>query len=197
MSDDDKKRKVVKLFEESSKKIEEQQKAHVIDIKGNNNIVGNNNNINTRNTIKNVVQPTSIHITELQAKKLSDLVHKAVEIEIKTGLDIREARKKWWGRVRNHCTVTSYKLIPLEKGEDTIKWMQQEVAKLRPKLRRSDNDAWRKELYTGIWARSKELNLSKSSVYEITLAKLGKNIDSLTVLGEQDLKRLYNIIMKL
>lgn len=146
---------------------------------------------------RNVVQPTSIHITEAQAKHLHDLVSKAVEIEMIAGGESKKMYSIWWGKVRKKYNVSSYKLIPVAHGESAIIWMQQQVAMLRPKLRRKDNELWRNEHYAAIYARWRELGYEKSSIYACVAEKLGKSVETLTALGERDLKRLYDIIMKM
>lgn len=62
---------------------------------------------------------------------------------------------KWYGKLRDRYDVNSYTLIPAEQGDQAIKWMQRQVAILRPKLRRPDNKTWRSQHYKAIWARAK------------------------------------------
>lgn len=166
-------------------------------IEGNGNIqAGGDVNINTRK-IERVPPPPRgpEHITDTQAYKLKELVKKAVDIESKAGKEPSKAFPAWWGKLQKRYKVPRYDLIPCELGDDAVSYMQQEIAKLRPKLRRRDNDAWRKEHYNGIWARTKQLGHDKAWVYGLVEEKIGKKVSSLTALGEQDLKKLYMIIM--
>lgn len=165
-------------------------------ITGNSNVQASGDvNINTRKIERAVIQPGPEHITEECAFKLSELVKKAVEIECVAGADMAKCFQKWWSKVKRRYRVTSYKMIPSDLSADAILYMQQEVAKLRPKLRRRDNEAWRTEHYKGIWARSKQLGHNKVWVYALVEEKIGKKVESLKALGEQELKKLYTIIM--
>jgi hypothetical protein len=74
-------------------------------------------------------------------------------------------------------------------------YMKQQIAIMRPKLRRNDNPSWRNEHYAGIYARARQLGISKGEVYAIAFNRLGVQVVSLTKLGEQNLKKLYQIIM--
>lgn len=166
-------------------------------INGDGNIqAGGDVNINTRK-IERVPPPprNAEHITDTQAYKLKELVKKAVDIESKAGKEPSKAFPAWWSKLQKRYKVPRYDLIPCDLGDDAISYMQQEIAKLRPKLRRRDNESWRKEHYSGIWARAKELGKDKSWVYGLVEEKIGKKVESLTTLGEQDLKKLYTIIM--
>ncbi len=152
-------------------------------------------NINTKQIQQHKFTPGPEHISSSQAYKLKQLVYKAAEIEAVSGLPEEEGRKKWWGRLGGKFKASPYQAIPAELGEAAISWLSQEVAKLRPKLRRRDPEAWRKEHYTAIWARAKELGMDKAAVYDLATTKLGIPVTSLTKLTQQALKKFYNIIM--
>ncbi len=166
---------------------------------GDGNIVaGGNVSINKKEVQRVVVQPGPQHINEQQAFELKRLVDKAVEIEGISGKTTDGLYQKWYAKLKNQFKVTSYKTIPADLGECAISWMQQQVAMLHPKLRRTDKDAWRKEHYQGIWARSKQLGLSKEDVYKLAEMRITKKpISSLTDLGDRHLKKLYQVIMAL
>lgn len=198
MTDELKDRVVIALDKYRDKQTMTAQRPTSISFK----IVGNGNvqacgdiNINARKITRNIIKPGPEHITEKQAYKLRELVKKAVEIESKAGGEQSRLFRLWWSRIYKRFEVTSYKLIPSIRGEEAISYMQQEVAKLRPKLRRTDNEAWRNDLYAAIWSRTKELKHNKSWVYQFFEKKTGKKIESLTQLGERDLKKLHTLIM--
>lgn len=175
----------------------EKEPLPTMSIVGNSNVqAGRDVNINPRLVSRPVIQPGPQHITEEQAFKLQELVKKAAEIEATANnKEIKDLFAKWWGKLKKRFKATSYKTILLHDGEVAISWMQQEVAKLRPKLRRTDNDAWRNEHYSSIWARARQRGIDKPAVYGIVNERIGKAVSSLTELGERDLKKLYNIIM--
>lgn len=152
--------------------------------------------INTKEVHQTKFTPGPEHITRLQAYKLRELVHKAAKIEALSGKQSEgEGRKKWWGKLKRKFKASPYQAIPAELGDVAISWLSQEVAKLRPKLRRRAPQAWRKEHYRAIWARAKELGLNKDEVHDLATAKLGKVVSSLTKLNQRELIKLYNIIM--
>lgn len=198
---DDKKAKIVNLLKETKTKKARKKSDHKpsLSIVGNGNIqAGGDVNLNKREVIRNSFTPGPEHITASQAKKLQDLVQKAVELEATAGVHGGDQKKlfaKWWKILKDQYNVPNYQRIPLHLGDHAIAWFKQRIATLRPKLRRTDNASWRKEHYTGIYARAKELGMSKGEVYAIVAERLGKQVQSLTKLGEQDLKKLYNIIM--
>ena len=107
----------------------------------------------------------------------------------------KAAMAKWWTALKRTYGVTAYREIPRELGDDAIAWMKLQIARTRPKLRRTDNQSWRNELYAAIYARARELGISKGEVYAIVHDRLGKRVTSLKQLGEQNLKKLYNIMM--
>jgi hypothetical protein len=167
---------------------------------GNSNLqVAGDVNLNTKQYLRPKITPGPEHISPSQGRQLRDLVKKAVEIELISGKQTKEALfAKWYERLRNNFGSTTYSTIKSERGEEAINWMRQEVAKLRPKLRRTDKQAWFKEHYSAIWARAKELGLTKPQVYALASERVvGEAITSLTQLGERNLKKLYNIIMSI
>ena len=199
----DLKKKLAAALEENSDKPRQTHKKSAASttmiINGDGNVqVNGNMNINSKK-IERVPPPPRgpEHITDLQAYKLMELVKKAVEIESKAGKEPSKAFPAWWSKLKKKYKVPRYDLIPCNLGDEAISYMQQEIAKLRPKLRRRDNEAWRNEHYRGIWSRSKELGHDKPWVYALVEEKIGKKIESLTTLGEQDLKKLYTIVMSI
>jgi len=167
-------------------------------VSGHHNVVaGRDVNINKREVTRVSVTPGPEHITEDQAKRLKDLVDKIAKIEIDRGSDASKVYPRLWSALTNRYQVTSYHLIPSRFGDDAVKWLQQQAAMRRPKLRRANPSAWRGEHYAAIWARARELRMSKGEVYYLVKARLGLQVVSLKQLGEQTLKRLYNIMMAL
>jgi hypothetical protein len=65
-------------------------------------------------------------------------------------------------------------------------------ARSLPKLRRSDNEEWRKRIYRAIWPLARELGFQDAQLYDFAFTELGlkKSITSLKELGEQNLERL-------
>jgi len=200
------KKTVVNLFEEAQKRgkrVPPPEKTTTfgdIKVEGNNTQIAGGDIVNYNAPPKQVTsrpfKPGPEHITAAQAQKIRDLIHKAAERT--AGSDtgrIGHEIQSWWGRLKKRYEVSTYREIPAELGNHAIKWLQQQIAMNRPKLRRSNNQDWRKEHYSAIWAKSREKGISKGEVYALVADRLGKQVTSLTKLGERDLKKLYHIIM--
>lgn len=172
-------------------------------VTGNNNIVaGGNVTIKKNEKIinKNIIKPGPEHISPAQANKLQTIVKELVEMEVASGYadgDQKKAAIKWWVILRNHYGVTSYREIPRHLGDDAIAWMKQQRAINRPKIRKTDNTAWRNQHYGAINAKARELELSKGEIYALAKDRMGTQVTSLKQLSDQNLKKLYNIVMAL
>lgn len=167
-------------------------------------IVGASNielNQNTTKVIRNIVQPSDSHITEEQSHTIKKLIDDIVEIVVstsKTGTTKGKYYPIWWNNLYNKFGITSYKLLPREKFSTAESWLHQQIAILRPKLRRSNNDEWKNQHYSAIYAKSKSLNLSKEELYKLVMDKLSlENITSLKDLKDSQLKKFYEKIMRM
>ena len=145
--------------------------------------------------MRTVVKPGPEHITPKQAATLQELVRKAANHDVAGGMSPSAAMAKWWTALKRTHGVPTYREIPQELGDDAIAWMKQQIARSRSKLRRADKQSWRNEHYAAIYARAGELGISKDELYAIVHDRLGKRVGSLKQLGDQNLKKLYNIIM--
>ena len=127
-------------------------------------------------------------------QKIKDKIDNLAKKEIAAGMLPKKAYAIWWGTLKNRYDVTTYKEIPAHLGDEAISWLTQQAAIKRTKIRKNSKPMWRNELYKSIYAKAGELNLSKGEVYNIVYQRLGKRVSSLKQLGEQNLKKLYNII---
>ncbi|MGR6980846.1 hypothetical protein ACUHGC_05410 [Testudinibacter sp. P27/CKL/0425] len=154
-------------------------------------------NINVNKTERQSTKftPSKEHIDASIAFRIRELIAKLAEKEQAAGATPQQAFAKWYSAIRKRYKVTTYQAIPANLGEEAITWLQQQSAIKRTKIRRNDNAQWRREHYTGIYARSANLGISKGELYNIVLQKYGKRISSLTQLGERDLRSLYQYIM--
>lgn len=100
-------------------------------------------------------------------------------------------------RIKRRYRVTSYTLIPAYLKDEAISWLQQQSAIKRSKISRNNNNLYRNELFTAIYARSNNLGLSKGELYNIVFNKFNKRVSSLTQLSDDSLRRLYQFIMSL
>lgn len=197
----DEKDKIIRLVKDHAEPDGRQGKTD-IRVDGSHNVVagGNiNGNVNiTARMIERVsFSPDERHISDRQRAEIQRLVRKLVEKEEAGGMPRKRAFAKWYGALKKRYRVTSYMAIPRGLGEEAITWLRQQGAIKRSRLRRNDPRSWRKELYAAIWARSRELGLSKGQVYRIVMERFGKRVSSISQLGERDLKKLHRIMMSL
>ena len=172
--------------------------ALVMRVIGNGNLTaGRDLNYLPRIIRKNVLVPGPHCIAEDQAHRIQQVVRELAERDMQP--DGKPPYGKWYGRLNRRFRVASYRMIPAEKGEEAIAWLQRQRAILKPRLRRRDNPGWRKDNYRGIFARAKQLGLSKDDLHRIATERLGmdKPVTSLKELGERNLEKLYNIIFSM
>lgn len=161
-------------------------------------VAGRDININTRRVVRTTVAAPPGSLSPAQAKRLKDAIDQLVTIEATGGvLEGNRARlyAKWHTILKDRFAVASYKEIPAARAGEALAWLKQVAAMNRPKLRRADPAAWRNEHYKAIWARARQLGLSKGDVYAISLARLDKRVLSLKALSDSSLRDLYQIVM--
>lgn len=131
------------------------------DITGNRNIqIGINNGdiVYTNRIIKKVevVYDPDLHISSIQAKILREKINEVVELRaIVEQKEKSTIYKKVYGELYNHFNIESYKSLPKEQFDEAVKWLSQQNAyRYRPKLRKIDNDEYRKQLYKAIHAKA-------------------------------------------
>lgn len=177
---------------------------NVININSEGNTVGQvaggdiHNNINKKEIVRPKIVRGPEYISSSCALKIRNRIKTLVDIGLAAGkVDEGKLYAMWHSKLKKYFDVNSYLEIPACHEQSAIKWLQDQKVLLRPTIRRTSNADWRKDHYTGIWSRSKELGLSKADVYSLVRERIGKSVISLKSLGERDLKRLYDIIFKI
>ena len=193
------KAEIVRLVEQGARpKRRPKSEGRNVTVRGDRNVVaGGDVNINKREVIRTTVQPGPGHITPGQAAQLQELVHKAVDQDVASGMTRQQAFAKWWSVVKRRYSVPTYHQIPRELGDEAITWLRQQIAIKHPTPRRVAIQKGRTDFYKAIWARSKESGYSKGEVYGIVYNEMGKRVSSLKQLSYGNLERLYYIIMSL
>ena len=170
------------------------QEAH-----GNGNVQVGRDYIRTeKHTIRNVIQPGPEHITDEQAVQIKAMIDDLAEIDVSAGRP--DSHGEWYSRLyRNFPCRNSYHLIYREDFPAVMTYLSREAAKARPKLRRTNNEEWRRRFTRAIWAQAGSLGMSHEEVHQLATErlKLKKPLRSLNELGEQNLERFYRMIKKL
>lgn len=201
---DQKKAEIIDLMAHATKKRGTPSNTGGTTVKGNNNIVatGNarihNGDIIQKKQVVNKLQPGPQHITSSQAKQIKDLVDALVDRANPDPADRKRLYSMWYGKIKNRYDTNSYLTIPRELGDSAITWLsQQKAIIIRQQVKKAPAGSMRKDRYGSIWARAKQLGISKGGVYHIVQDRLGLTVASLKSLSDQNLERLYNIIMSM
>lgn len=155
------------------------------------------NNHNTKTVVRPVVVRGPEYISSAGARKIQGRIDTLVKMGVAAGGDQKKLYARWHKQLKNFFDVPSYLEIPAAQEQQAIDWLAQQKALQRPKVRRTNNEMWRADLYPGIWAHSKKLGMSPADVYGLVAEKFGVKVVSLKQLGERNLKALYDHVMRM
>ena len=160
---------------------------------GNNNIQVGGDYVSTNKLIKKteVIHNPEEHITDAQAKEIRDKVYKIAESRLGENRFKTPPYGLIYSSLYNQFKITSYKLLPKTKYEEAIKWLDKQIAIYRPKLKRVDNEQYRKDMYKAINARANQLGINIHE-FAVEALALKKSITSLKELSDTRLKKLYS-----
>ncbi len=149
-------------------------------------------NINQKRVLRPTITRGPDDITEETAHAIQELIRELVRTEQLAGKGTSYGG--WQQHLKNVFKVESYRKLTVDQGEQAIKWLKQELGRMTPSLRRTNNAEWRKRMYNGIWTAARELRWDHDQVHAFANAELDlrKPIASLTELGEQKLELLRN-----
>ena len=139
------------------------------------------------------------HITSQQAKAIKDKVDEIVQINLKTGKHQTPQKlyQRTWSGLKNKFKIPKYTLLEKERFDECMQWLQSQIAyNHRPKLRSTNKEEWRKEMYKAIYTKSRSKNMEKEDLLEYAFQKLGlkKPISSLKDLSDTRLNKLYRYL---
>lgn len=171
-------------------------------IKGNNNIqigVNNGDIIKTERVIHKteVIHDEKKHITIAQAKKIQDKIFEIAQMTSADKEDKRKFYSKEYRALYNKFDITSYKLLPADKFDEAIMFLQKRIAFLgKPKLRRAAPEKWVAKQCGAIYTRGKQLGMNKEDIllFAENYLELKKPIHSLKELSKTRLNKLYKKI---
>lgn len=139
---------------------------------------------------KNVITPDERHLSGAQKAMLKPLINELAE-----RLAAEDGAPDYKGvhvRLQRHFNVTSYLLIERADFEVAVRFLKQQRAINRSRLRRRNPDAYRNDFFRAIWACAGKLGWKDEAVYAFAEHKLAlkQPIHSLKQLGPNQLKSL-------
>lgn len=169
-------------------------------IKGNNNTqIGINNGtiIQTKKIRFNTVvqHDPSLHISEQEAFSIREKINELAKMMAAS--DTRNTYSIEQYAFKKKFQITSYKLLPKDRYEEAMVWLQKRIAAFGKKSLKKGNPAqWRTEQYKAIYAKSNSLGWDKYRLYEFAeeVLNLKIKLSSLTDLSDTRLQKLYNAI---
>lgn len=165
-------------------------------IKGNNNIQVGGDFVKTDKVVKKteVIHNSNEHITSEQQYEIKTLIDKLVQMLSSSNKEnTSHFYSREWTTFKKQFKIPSYKVLKKEDYKKAIQWLSKRIAYLgRPKLRKTDNSQYRKELYKGIYARGKQLGMEKQDIIDFAIKSLNikNSITSLKELSDTRLKKL-------
>lgn len=172
-------------------------------ITGSNNLqVGINNGsiINTKKVkqVTEVLHAPDTHITDAQALQIRDKITEIVDMVASNGTSKSVVFPKEYRAFYKQFSITKYTLLPLDKFDDAMIWLQKRIVYLGKKnLRHGDTDEWRKKQYTAINTRARQLGMDRENMLAFAKDKLElkQPLESIKDLSDTRLQKLYNFIM--
>ncbi|MBR4535983.1 MAG: ORF6C domain-containing protein [Bacteroidales bacterium] len=159
--------------------------------------ISGNNNIQVGGDIKTeriihrteVVYDKDTHISSEQALSVREHIQKlASELSSQ-----RNGFSLAYNTFYKHFKIPTYKVLPKERYDEAIEWINKQIAINRNKLKRINPDQWRKDMYKSIHARANELGID---IHDFANDVLNPKclISSLTELSDLRLKKLYQAL---
>ena len=172
-------------------------------IKGNNNIQVVNNNAPIIHTgelkiTMEVVHDPEQHITDAQALQVREKVIECAMILASDENNKKSLIKKQYGKLYKKFGITKYSLLPKDKFEEAMTWLQKEIAASRKVLKESDPEEWRKAHYRAINARGRQMGMDREAllIYASQILSLSNPLFSLKYLNDDLLQKLYNYMFR-
>ena len=166
--------------------------------------------VTQRTSVKNVVAPGEQHITPAQRTELNTRLQELGEREAGVAVakkfpegpqtpEEEKAAKELTGKLISFLRSDfnkqvndgqPYHLLLKERWEEGLSWIAQRKAMKRSSLRRTDNEAWRRDHEKIIWGEMRDRGWEKARVYAFVVESgiRSKPITSLKELKERELE---------
>ena len=145
-----------------------------------------------------VQHDSEIYISDSQAKQLSDKIKEiAHAMSHKESISDRKAYATEYKALYNKFSITKYTLLPKDKFDEAIKWLQKRMRYTGHKVYRKVNKSeFRNRNFKSIYTRAGNLGMKKSDVliFAENVLNLKNPISSLKELSDTRLEVLYKKI---
>ena len=172
-------------------------------IKGNNNVQILNNNAPIIHTgevklTTEVVHNPDNHITDAQALQVREKITEVVTALASDGTDRKMLFGKEYKSFYNKFGITKYNLLPKDKFEEAMKWLQKKIASSKKVLKEHNPTEWRKALYKSINARANHFEMNRDSLlaYAVQVLDLETPLLSIKDLNDEQLQKLYDKLFR-
>lgn len=168
-------------------------------IDGNNNIQVAGDYIKTEKIkrLTEVIHDANEHISDAQALEIRNKITEIVNMVASEKTPKTKLFPQEYSAFYKAFGITKYTLVPKDKFDEAIKWLQKRIAYYgKPKLRQNNNEEWRKLQYKSINAKAGNLGWTKDQLLEFSQIALDlkTSITSLKELSDTRLKKLYTKI---
>lgn len=161
--------------------------------------INNGNIIHTDRIINktNVIYDPTTHISPAQAQQPKEKVAEVAKVKAMAEPDNPAPYAKIYNALYRHFGIQKYDVLPKERFNEAIQWLSKQTAfRYRPKLRKTNNDEFRKQLYKSIHAKATELGWDGDTLHRAaeTILNLKQSLSSLKELSDTRLKKLYDYL---
>ncbi len=164
---------------------------------GNRVVVAGRDVIQTERHIqRSAITPDERHVTVEQREKIRAVIGElAVRLSGEDGKPNFAAGHRM---LQRRFGIGSYLLLPREKFGEAMKFLKEQRAAHRSKLRQRNPAAYASDLYRAVFSRATELGWARQEVYAFAAEKLGLNnpISSLKELGSNQVKSLAGFMRR-
>lgn len=136
----------------------------------------------------------NVHISEANAKALSDKIHEMANL-----MGDNSYIKFLFAQFKKHFNISTYRALPKEQFKEAMRYLDIiDHTKIQPKIRKNNNTEWRNGKYKAIHAKANSLGWSSEDLYRIINQYLSHKTTytSMTELSDTALQKVYEYIIR-
>ncbi|TCS70738.1 hypothetical protein EDC61_11465 [Sulfuritortus calidifontis] len=189
---EDKKQKLIEIVRGAAQKKPRRKPARpapAVRIEGSHNIVGDGNTLIHAQTLRprNAIDPRASELSEAQKLRLRELINEWITVHNTVRTRARPlTHAAAWSSFQKKFRVTSYHILPLDRFDEAVRWLQQQRARIDGMKTAPLRDArWRARQIAYIKARCKN-QLGDAELYRAYINRRFGKV-SLTELTDDEL----------